>query len=96
MVPVVETRGQIFFLCQYNKNTPQTVVLLHLLVVVLSPQSSPCPQVVPSDPWRSGILVHSALPVEPCTGLDDAPITDALRSVNNVHTRELIFDDLNL
>ncbi|XP_059190875.1 putative ATP-dependent RNA helicase TDRD12 [Centropristis striata] len=36
---------------------------------------------VPSDPRRSGILVHSALPVEPCTSLDDAPITDALRRV---------------
>ncbi|XP_039989883.1 putative ATP-dependent RNA helicase TDRD12 isoform X2 [Xiphias gladius] len=36
---------------------------------------------VPSDPRRSGILVHSALPVEPCTSLDDAPITDALRWV---------------
>ncbi|XP_053175396.1 putative ATP-dependent RNA helicase TDRD12 [Scomber japonicus] len=37
--------------------------------------------VVPSDPRRSGILVHSALPVEPCTSLDDAPITDGLRWV---------------
>ncbi|KAM9351967.1 putative ATP-dependent RNA helicase TDRD12 [Symphorus nematophorus] len=37
--------------------------------------------VVPSDPRRSGILVHSAHPVEPCTSLDDAPVTDALRSV---------------
>uniref|UniRef100_A0A8C2Z2K6 RNA helicase n=1 Tax=Cyclopterus lumpus TaxID=8103 RepID=A0A8C2Z2K6_CYCLU len=36
----------------------------------------------PSDPTKSGILVHSALPVEPCTSLDDAPITDALRWVN--------------
>ncbi|XP_034390396.1 putative ATP-dependent RNA helicase TDRD12 [Cyclopterus lumpus] len=35
----------------------------------------------PSDPTKSGILVHSALPVEPCTSLDDAPITDALRWV---------------
>ncbi|KAM3870210.1 putative ATP-dependent RNA helicase TDRD12 [Diretmus argenteus] len=37
--------------------------------------------VVPSDPSRSGVLVHSALPVEPCTSLDDAPITDTLRRV---------------
>ncbi|XP_010739316.3 putative ATP-dependent RNA helicase TDRD12 isoform X2 [Larimichthys crocea] len=37
--------------------------------------------VVPSDPRRTGILVHSALPVEPCTSLDDAPITDTLRRV---------------
>ncbi|CAK6977923.1 putative ATP-dependent RNA helicase TDRD12 [Scomber scombrus] len=36
---------------------------------------------VPSDPRKSGILVHSALPVEPCTSLDDAPITDGLRWV---------------
>uniref|UniRef100_A0A8C4GVP4 RNA helicase n=1 Tax=Dicentrarchus labrax TaxID=13489 RepID=A0A8C4GVP4_DICLA len=40
-----------------------------------------CPQVLPSDPRGSGILVHSALPVEPYTNLDDAPITDALRWV---------------
>lgn len=40
-------------------------------------------KVVPSDPRRTGILVHSALPVEPCTSLDDAPITDTLRRVNN-------------
>ncbi|XP_069384015.1 putative ATP-dependent RNA helicase TDRD12 [Paralichthys olivaceus] len=37
--------------------------------------------VVPSEPRTSGILVHSALPVQPCTNLDDAPITDALRWV---------------
>ncbi|XP_037622451.1 putative ATP-dependent RNA helicase TDRD12 isoform X4 [Sebastes umbrosus] len=36
---------------------------------------------VPTDPRRSGILVHSALPVEPCTSVDDAPITDNLRLV---------------
>ncbi|XP_078112566.1 putative ATP-dependent RNA helicase TDRD12 [Sander vitreus] len=35
--------------------------------------------VVVSDPRRSGILVHSALPVEPCTSLDDGPLTEALR-----------------
>ncbi|XP_068458572.1 putative ATP-dependent RNA helicase TDRD12 isoform X2 [Clinocottus analis] len=40
-----------------------------------------CPQAAPNDPSRSGVLVHSALPVEPCTGLDDAPVTDALRWV---------------
>ncbi|KAM7397264.1 hypothetical protein PAMP_020249 [Pampus punctatissimus] len=38
-------------------------------------------RVVPSDPRISGILVHSAFPVEPCTSLDDAPITDSLRWV---------------
>ncbi|KAK5866824.1 hypothetical protein PBY51_011368 [Eleginops maclovinus] len=37
--------------------------------------------VVSSDPRMSRILVHSALPVEPCSSLDDAPITDALRWV---------------
>ncbi|XP_031135679.1 putative ATP-dependent RNA helicase TDRD12 isoform X2 [Sander lucioperca] len=37
--------------------------------------------VVASDPRRSGILVHSVLPVEPCTSLDDGPITEALRWV---------------
>ncbi|XP_029288889.1 putative ATP-dependent RNA helicase TDRD12 isoform X3 [Cottoperca gobio] len=35
----------------------------------------------PRDPRGSGVLVHSAFPVEPCTCLDDAPITDALRWV---------------
>ncbi|XP_070764009.1 putative ATP-dependent RNA helicase TDRD12 [Enoplosus armatus] len=35
--------------------------------------------VVPSDPRRSGILLHSAFPVDSCTSLDDAPITDVLR-----------------
>nr|XP_040047457.1 putative ATP-dependent RNA helicase TDRD12 isoform X1 [Gasterosteus aculeatus aculeatus] len=38
-----------------------------------------CPQVAPHDPSRSGALVHSALPVEPCSGLDDAPVTNTLR-----------------
>uniref|UniRef100_A0A3Q3EIQ7 RNA helicase n=1 Tax=Labrus bergylta TaxID=56723 RepID=A0A3Q3EIQ7_9LABR len=37
--------------------------------------------VVHFDPRRSGILVHSALPVEPCSCLDDAPVTDTLRRV---------------
>ncbi|KAI3370727.1 hypothetical protein L3Q82_007106 [Scortum barcoo] len=37
--------------------------------------------VVPVDPRRNGILVHSATPVEPCSNLDDSPITDALRWV---------------
>ncbi|XP_076588920.1 putative ATP-dependent RNA helicase TDRD12 [Chaetodon auriga] len=37
--------------------------------------------VLPSEPKRSDILVHSALPVEPCSSLDDAPITDGLRLV---------------
>ncbi|XP_047451385.1 putative ATP-dependent RNA helicase TDRD12 isoform X2 [Mugil cephalus] len=35
--------------------------------------------VIPSNERRNGILVHSALPVEPCNNLDDAPITDTLR-----------------
>lgn len=39
------------------------------------------PQVVPSDPSRTGVLVHSALPVEPCSSLDDAPLVDSLRRV---------------
>nr|XP_029133392.1 putative ATP-dependent RNA helicase TDRD12 isoform X1 [Labrus bergylta]XP_029133393.1 putative ATP-dependent RNA helicase TDRD12 isoform X1 [Labrus bergylta] len=38
-------------------------------------------EVVHFDPRRSGILVHSALPVEPCSCLDDAPVTDTLRRV---------------
>lgn len=46
----------------------------------LSPE---CPQAVPSDPGTSGILVHSALPVEPCSSLDDAPLVDSLRWVNS-------------
>ncbi|KAM4734527.1 putative ATP-dependent RNA helicase TDRD12 [Anableps anableps] len=33
------------------------------------------------DPWVKGILVHSALSVEPCNTLEDAPITDSLRQV---------------
>ncbi|XP_062246116.1 putative ATP-dependent RNA helicase TDRD12 [Platichthys flesus] len=37
--------------------------------------------VLPSEPRSKGILVHSALPVQPCTSLDDAPITEALRLV---------------
>uniref|UniRef100_A0AAQ6AJI9 RNA helicase n=1 Tax=Amphiprion ocellaris TaxID=80972 RepID=A0AAQ6AJI9_AMPOC len=37
--------------------------------------------VPPSDPSSSGILVHSAFPVEPCSSMADAPITDALRLV---------------
>ncbi|KAM6926635.1 putative ATP-dependent RNA helicase TDRD12 [Lycodopsis pacificus] len=43
----------------------------------------------PSDPRRTGILVHSALPVEPCSSLDDAPITDALRRVMKKHYGDL-------
>ncbi|XP_028323666.1 putative ATP-dependent RNA helicase TDRD12 isoform X3 [Gouania willdenowi] len=33
----------------------------------------------PNDPSKPIILVHSAFPVEPCSSLDDAPITDTLR-----------------
>ncbi|XP_071316534.1 putative ATP-dependent RNA helicase TDRD12 isoform X3 [Trachinotus anak] len=47
----------------------------------LIPDPDAVDDAVPSDPRRSGILVHSALPVEPCTSLDDAPVTDALRWV---------------
>ncbi|XP_029378205.1 putative ATP-dependent RNA helicase TDRD12 [Echeneis naucrates] len=36
---------------------------------------------VPSDPSRTGILLHSALPVEPWSSLEDAPISNALRLV---------------
>ncbi|KAM9854853.1 putative ATP-dependent RNA helicase TDRD12 [Aulostomus maculatus] len=36
---------------------------------------------VPSDPRKNGVLVHSAVPVEPCASLEDAPITDNLRWV---------------
>uniref|UniRef100_A0A3Q1D930 RNA helicase n=1 Tax=Amphiprion ocellaris TaxID=80972 RepID=A0A3Q1D930_AMPOC len=49
-----------------------------LFVLVLSSGFS---QVPPSDPSSSGILVHSAFPVEPCSSMADAPITDALRLV---------------
>ncbi|KAM4619200.1 putative ATP-dependent RNA helicase TDRD12 [Polymixia lowei] len=35
--------------------------------------------VSPSQPSRDGLLLHSALPVEPCTCLANAPITDTLR-----------------
>lgn len=40
------------------------------------------PQVVPSGPSKSTVLVHSALPVEPCSSWDDAPIMEHLRRVN--------------
>ncbi|XP_054897991.1 putative ATP-dependent RNA helicase TDRD12 [Poeciliopsis prolifica] len=33
------------------------------------------------DPWVKGILVHSALSIEPCNTLEDAPIADSLRQV---------------
>ncbi|MED6259625.1 hypothetical protein ATANTOWER_026652 [Ataeniobius toweri] len=36
-----------------------------------------------SDPWAKGILCHSAISVEPCKTLEDAPITDSLRQVKN-------------
>ncbi|XP_013884583.1 putative ATP-dependent RNA helicase TDRD12 isoform X2 [Austrofundulus limnaeus] len=35
----------------------------------------------PSDPRKSGILVHSTHLLEPCSSLEDAPITDVLRQV---------------
>uniref|UniRef100_A0A3B5KA52 RNA helicase n=1 Tax=Takifugu rubripes TaxID=31033 RepID=A0A3B5KA52_TAKRU len=37
------------------------------------------PDVVPSGPSKSTVLVHSALPVEPCSSWDDAPIMEHLR-----------------
>ncbi|XP_029009073.1 putative ATP-dependent RNA helicase TDRD12 isoform X2 [Betta splendens] len=37
--------------------------------------------IVCDDPRKSGILVHSALPLAPCSSLDDAPITQELRQV---------------
>ncbi|XP_034031444.1 putative ATP-dependent RNA helicase TDRD12 [Thalassophryne amazonica] len=36
---------------------------------------------VSSDPVCSEMLVHSAFPVEPCTSMDNAPITDSIRQV---------------
>lgn len=56
--------------------------IIYCLVCLLSHQPPDCPQVAPHDPSRSGALVHSALPVEPCSGLDDAPVTNTLRWVN--------------
>uniref|UniRef100_A0AAQ4RR81 RNA helicase n=1 Tax=Gasterosteus aculeatus aculeatus TaxID=481459 RepID=A0AAQ4RR81_GASAC len=53
--------------------------IIYCLVCLLSHQPPDCPQVAPHDPSRSGALVHSALPVEPCSGLDDAPVTNTLR-----------------
>ncbi|XP_070686471.1 putative ATP-dependent RNA helicase TDRD12 [Pempheris klunzingeri] len=41
----------------------------------------PADVVVPSDPGRRGVLVHAAAPVEPCSSLEDAPITESLRRV---------------
>ncbi|XP_061578783.1 putative ATP-dependent RNA helicase TDRD12 [Cololabis saira] len=35
--------------------------------------------VSPTDPKMSRVFVHSALPVEPCNSLEDAPLTDSLR-----------------
>ncbi|XP_016888248.1 putative ATP-dependent RNA helicase TDRD12 isoform X2 [Cynoglossus semilaevis] len=35
--------------------------------------------VIPSDPMGCGVLVHSVIPIQPCTSLDDAPVTDAFR-----------------
>uniref|UniRef100_A0A8D2ZMX9 RNA helicase n=1 Tax=Scophthalmus maximus TaxID=52904 RepID=A0A8D2ZMX9_SCOMX len=63
------------------------IVSGHRLLEWLNPEPlNPDPDaaddaVVPSDPSMSGILVHSVLPVQPCTSLDDAPITDGLRWV---------------
>uniref|UniRef100_A0A671U2Z6 RNA helicase n=1 Tax=Sparus aurata TaxID=8175 RepID=A0A671U2Z6_SPAAU len=54
----------------------KNLIFVGFALIVLPPD---CPQVVPSDPRRSGILVHSSIPVEPCSSLDDAPITDMLR-----------------
>ncbi|XP_077371958.1 putative ATP-dependent RNA helicase TDRD12 isoform X2 [Festucalex cinctus] len=35
--------------------------------------------VIPNAPKMDGILVHSVVPMEPCSNLDDAPITETLR-----------------
>ncbi|XP_029698138.1 putative ATP-dependent RNA helicase TDRD12 isoform X3 [Takifugu rubripes] len=43
------------------------------------PDALECKQVVPSGPSKSTVLVHSALPVEPCSSWDDAPIMEHLR-----------------
>ncbi|CAJ1055897.1 uncharacterized protein tdrd12 isoform X4 [Xyrichtys novacula] len=45
------------------------------------PEVPEIPEVVPNSPAQSGILVHSAFPVEPCSDLDDAPVTNTLRRV---------------
>ncbi|XP_030586449.1 putative ATP-dependent RNA helicase TDRD12 isoform X2 [Archocentrus centrarchus] len=48
----------------------------------LNPDPDPEDAVVsPTAPRTSGILVHSAFPVEPWSSLDDAPIADPLRWV---------------
>ncbi|KAM7415279.1 hypothetical protein PAMA_019888 [Pampus argenteus] len=68
-----------------SSRTAQDALLEWLNPKFLNPDleaaEEPEEQVVPSDPGVSGILVHSAFPVEPCTRLDDAPITDSLRWV---------------
>lgn len=50
--------------------------------MMISHTSSVLRQVVPSDPGSRGILMHSALPVEACSSLEDAPLLDSLCSVN--------------
>ncbi|XP_059916674.1 putative ATP-dependent RNA helicase TDRD12 isoform X1 [Gadus macrocephalus] len=44
------------------------------------PQLDPKKQAL-SDPCREGVLLHSALPIEPCSSLADAPITHLLNRV---------------
>lgn len=63
-----------------RSTTSSVTVWMTEASALVSPASS---QVVPSDPTESGLLVHSALPLQPCSSLDDAPILDSLRSVNS-------------
>uniref|UniRef100_A0A3P8T9Q8 RNA helicase n=1 Tax=Amphiprion percula TaxID=161767 RepID=A0A3P8T9Q8_AMPPE len=73
---------QVFVLLCYVQalNSPDDVFTRFTVLFVLV-LSSGFSQVPPSDPSSSGILVHSAFPVEPCSSMADAPITDALRLV---------------
>lgn len=38
-------------------------------------------QVGPSGPSNATLLVHSAVPVEPCSSWDDAPVLEQFRRV---------------
>uniref|UniRef100_A0A4W5N9Z9 RNA helicase n=1 Tax=Hucho hucho TaxID=62062 RepID=A0A4W5N9Z9_9TELE len=39
------------------------------------------PDIIHTDPSRSGIVVHSAFTLDPCTSLANAPITDTFRRI---------------
>ncbi|KAK0133940.1 putative ATP-dependent RNA helicase TDRD12 [Merluccius polli] len=51
------------------------------LLAWLNPEPQLDPKAVDSDPCREGVLLHSAVPIEPCTSLADAPITHLLHRV---------------